>query len=96
MVSGAWEREYDKWNGNPVPLKRDLSEEVAYVKDWYHRNATYLRDYVFLGVESEIRDMLSDKNEKQGRKTVYNMAGQRVSSSYKGLVIIDGRKQMRR
>lgn len=96
MVSGAWEREYDKWNGNPVPLKRDLSEEVAYVKDWYHRNATYLRDYVFLGVGSEIRDVLSDKNEKQGRKTVYNMAGQRVSSSYKGLVIIDGRKQMRR
>ena len=96
MASGAWEREYDKWNGNPVPLKRDLSEEVAYVKDWYHRNATYLRDYVFRGVESEIRDVLSDKNDKQGRKTVYNMAGQRVSSSYKGLVIVDGRKQMRR
>lgn len=37
--SGAWERECAKWNGNPVPLKRNISEELDYVKDWYHRNS---------------------------------------------------------
>ena len=38
MESGAWQREYEKWNNNPVPLKADIKEELEYVKDWYGRN----------------------------------------------------------
>lgn len=38
ISSGAWSREYKKWNGNPVELKNDLSVELDYVKDWYARN----------------------------------------------------------
>lgn len=92
--SGAWEREYNKWNGNPVPLKRDLSEEIAYVKDWYHRNAAYQDDYVYRGVESGIEQVVSPESRRQEPKTIYNMAGQRVGPGYKGLVIVGGCKQM--
>ena len=45
IVSGAWQREYAKWNNNPVPLEEDLSNEISYVKNWYSRNfenVTYL------------------------------------------------------
>ena len=38
--SGAWQREYDKWNNNPVPL--DLDEELEYVKKWYVNNIAAL------------------------------------------------------
>lgn len=38
IVSGAWKREYDKWNNNPVPLEEDITNETSYVKDWYNRN----------------------------------------------------------
>ena len=31
IESGAWEREYLMWNGNPVPLAQDLNEETAYI-----------------------------------------------------------------
>ena len=43
VSSGAWQREYKKWNGaNSIPLTEDLSSELAYVKDWYARNFTNL------------------------------------------------------
>lgn len=38
IESGAWSREYTKWNNNPVPLKEELADEVSYVKNWYSRN----------------------------------------------------------
>lgn len=37
-LSGAWEREYRKWDGNPVPLKESIFDELEYVKDWYRKN----------------------------------------------------------
>lgn len=43
VSSGAWQREYKKWNGaNSIPLTEDLSSELSYVKDWYVRNFTNL------------------------------------------------------
>ena len=38
VASGAWEREYEKWNGNPVPLKESIADELEYVKEWYREN----------------------------------------------------------
>lgn len=38
VTSGAWEREWNRWNGNPVPLKKSLADELLYVKNWYKRN----------------------------------------------------------
>ena len=44
LTSGAWEREYNKWNENPVPLKPSITEELDYVKDWYGKNYESLYD----------------------------------------------------
>ena len=47
--SGAWQREYDKWNGIPHDLKENLDEEASYVKGWYSRNFQNMN--TILGVE---------------------------------------------
>ena len=37
-ASGAWSREYSKWNGKPVALYENIADETSYVKGWYARN----------------------------------------------------------
>ena len=41
--SGAWEREYNKWNGNPVELKEVLQDEVDIANEWYLNSWSTLR-----------------------------------------------------
>lgn len=53
--SGAWQREYDKWNGNPVPLYQNLADEASYVKDWYVRNYQNVCD--IMNVETGITNV---------------------------------------
>ena len=54
--SGAWQREYDKWNNNPVPL--DLDEELEYVKKWYVNNISALNK--ILGITTDISSVYLD------------------------------------
>ena len=43
VSSGAWEREYNKWNGsNSIILSENLSEELNYVKGWYESHFKHL------------------------------------------------------
>ena len=49
VQSGAWQREYEKWNGNPRELKEDIAEETGYVKGWYARN--YKNMFEILGLK---------------------------------------------
>lgn len=42
IKSGAWKREYEKWNGNPVPLGASPETELTYVKEWYKKNYVHL------------------------------------------------------
>ncbi len=36
--SGAWEREYERWNGNSFDLLKDIENEASYMEQWYVRN----------------------------------------------------------
>ena len=95
LTSGAWEREYNKWNGNPVPLKQSIAEELDYVKDWYGRNYEFLRDTFqleqmgVLNVPETIstgQDSL-DENGWKYADGVYLMDGRKIrkSSDIEGL-----------
>ena len=42
LKSGAWKREYNKWNEKPVPLEESPLEELKYVKNWYQKNYIHL------------------------------------------------------
>ncbi|MCM1312552.1 MAG: CotH kinase family protein [Bacteroides sp.] len=89
-LSGAWEREYTRWNNNPVALKEDVSEELEYVKDWYQRNYNMLYDYF------DIPNAIPTVENKHTRFGIYTLEGRKINSAPenlpKGLYIINGEK----
>lgn len=93
-ASGAWQREWRKWNGNPVVLHQDIGEEVAYVKDWYRRNCLHLTNDLFEGIASGVGEV--DGPSADDAETVYDLMGQKVNAAYKGIVIKGGKKMLRR
>ena len=93
--SGAWEREYAAWNGNPVPLKKNLTEEGAYMKAWYSLNFRHMNEEVFKGITSGITD-ISESTAVNSSATLYNVQGQKVKPGYKGIVIMKGKKLLQR
>ena len=91
--SGAWQREYDKWNGNPVPLKRDLADEVEYVKKWYKKNFDHLADVTFKDYGTTgVPAVTGENSHNDGNNNLYNIMGQKVGNDYKGIAIRKGRK----
>ena len=90
VASGAWERERNKWNGNPVPLKESLAEELLYVKDWYKRNHAYLCEQY----ESEATKLVSTF-ANTNTNNVYMLDGRKVNNANslrKGIYIVNGKK----
>lgn len=93
LNSGAWQREYDRWNGNPVPLKESLSDELDYVKRWYADNYNSIcRQWG--GAPYTSAPGYYDTNPE---RIIYLPDGRRVDMSRdllpgKGLYIIDGKK----
>lgn len=88
--SGAWQREYDKWNGNPVPLTEDINEELAYVKDWYARNLQSVSEA--LGVETGITTVKADSGNRQEKRYTLDGILLPENVTYKGIIISNGKK----
>ena len=94
MESGAWTREYRKWNGNPVELRQDIHDETAYVKDWYRRNCIHLSKDIFNDIASGISKVNAESSTDH--EAAYDLTGRKVESSYKGIVINRGRILLRK
>ena len=77
--SGAWQREYDKWNNNPVPL--DLDEELEYVKKWYVNNVAALNKVLGV-IADDIPYVFQDTDSYNIR--MYNIDGKRIMSNPTG------------
>lgn len=88
VTSGAWAREYEKWNGNPVILTENPQDELNYINQWFHKNHVYLNNY-FKDIDTGI-SLLQDDIQKN--KIKYNLSGQKVSENYKGIIIYNGKK----
>lgn len=90
--SGAWQREYDKWNNNPVPL--DLDEELEYVKKWYVNNIAALNKVLGV-IADDIPYVFQDTDSYNIR--MYNIDGKRIMSNPFGrrIYIENGRKIIR-
>ena len=94
IESGAWQREYYMWNNNPVPLQEDLTKETEYIKDWYSRNYANLADNIFKDIASGIRSNAT--TTPTASPTLYNIMGQRVDATYKGIVVVGGKKAVQK
>lgn len=53
ITTGAWNREYNRWNNNPVSLNANLNDEIDYVNMWLDGNAAYIN------TQLEIDDLTS-------------------------------------
>ena len=90
--SGAWEREYEKWNGNPVPLKKHIADEMVYVKKWYSKN--YLNLCAQLDTDIPTGNMGTASYQSSANR-VFTLDGRRISRkdiTRKGIYIVDGKK----
>ena len=91
VKSGAASREETKWSedsdigGYPLNFK----SEIEYIKNWIINRLNYLDTNQFPN-STNIYDVYRSEGSKQ--KSVYNMLGQKVGSSYKGLKIMNGKK----
>ena len=88
VASGAWQRERERWDGNPVTLKESPLDELEYVKDWYQRNYDAL-DAQFESVG------IDDATVPQPSATVFTLGGQVATSTFRpGIYILNGRKRV--
>ena len=93
-ASGAWEREYNKWNMDPVPLRASVEEETDYVKHWYVKNHESLcSQFGTVPVYTAI----DEARASVPAAAVYTIDGRKVNQSdphrlQKGIYIIEGRK----
>lgn len=88
--SGAWKREYEKWNGNPVPLKENITDELEYVKEWYAMNYKKLCAQFDEIIATDIKVA----SHISSAKVVYMLDGRRIDENAmrKGVYIINGKK----
>lgn len=94
--SGAWQREVEKWNNNPVELQPSIADEMQYIKTWYASN------YNSLCQQWNTATGISEATTDSGKHDVYDLQGRRirtgVDSSYSlnglkaGVYILNGKK----
>lgn len=88
-VSGAWEREYQKWNGNPVPLQESIFDELDYVKDWYKKNY----DNLCAQFDALLPSSVPHTASKSPDATIFTPDGiPHHKPTRKGLYIMNGKK----
>lgn len=92
IVSGAWDREVAKWNGNPVPLKESLRDELEYVEGWYAKNYAKLCNHFGTDITGIVQ--VSAPQTPDG---IYTLDGRKISARSvnqlaKGLYIVKGCK----
>ncbi len=88
--SGAWQREYKKWNKNPVELTESIYDELNYVKQWYKGNRENL--FTQFGIEDGITLPFMDSPNK----AIYDVRGNRIHNELyalpRGFYFINGQK----
>lgn len=88
--SGAWEREYARWNGNPVPLKENVADELEYVKEWYSKNYEKL----CAQFDDVIATDMKVASHNSSARVVYTLDGRMTNehAMHKGVYIVNGKK----
>ncbi len=42
VESGAWQREFERWQGTGVDIPLNINDEIQYVMQWYDKNINYI------------------------------------------------------
>ncbi len=89
---GATTREERRWSGDPdiADLPLDFANELEFIKEWLQQRLDYLDS--FFNDPLVIRNVRTDI---PAQNMEFNPLGERASSSYRGIVITKGRKDLR-
>ena len=92
MDSGAGSREEQRWSNDSdiSGLTLNLQGELEYIAEWIATRCKYLDSYW-----SETTSIVEQRVDAVP-KYVVNIYGQPVDDNYKGIVIINGRKVIRK
>ncbi len=92
--NGAAHREAAKWSGDSDLGGNvlDFEKELNYIKDWIAKRLDFLDLKYSYAETSGINDIAVRRNSN----VVYNIQGQKVSPSYRGIVIVNGKKRYRK
>lgn len=90
--NGAAHRESAKWSGDTDLGNNvlDFEKELNYIKDWIAKRLDFLDKKYNYAETSGISDIAVRRNSDAN--AVYNIQGQKVSPSYRGIVIVNGKK----
>lgn len=90
IASGAWQRERERWDGAPVPLKASPLEEIQYVRDWYWRNFLSLCGQ--FGTDTATMHV-HGAGEAASRGGTYTLGGRKAGNRpVRGIYVAGGRK----
>lgn len=90
--SGAWQREREEWNYNPVTLWTTARDGAAYLAEWYQANHALLDELLLPHQSTDIKGIV-DLPLNTDHPT-YDLQGRKVQSSVKkkGIYIHDNKK----
>ena len=92
-LSGAASREEDKWSEDS-DVKGEVinfENEIYYISYWLARHLTYLEEHQFKNIDEPTTYIQSVAPTKTSAHT-YNLYGQKIGESYRGIYIKDGKK----
>lgn len=92
---GAAKREETKWSGdNDIShLNLNFASQLEYIKNWFKKRLEFLDDKFDYNSSTGIKDIQSNNPPHNAlNNDIYNLQGQKVSPSYHGIVIRNGKK----
>ncbi len=91
-ASGAALREERRWSGDSDigGYELNFNKELSYIKDWIHQHIAFMNS-PSSPILTSVRNV-SQYDDRKQEEYIYNILGQKVDDSYRGLVIKNGRK----
>lgn len=92
--SGAMSREEAKWSGDTDlgGLELNFKKQLSYIENWIRLRLMYLDGVYHYYNSTGISNVHNNSDKDFGNGNFYNLQGQKVSTSYRGIVIMNGRK----
>lgn len=96
--SGAANREQAKWSGD-TDIKGhqiDWESELSYIKNWISQRLNFVDPKYNYTSTTGITTVNDNARLRPVDNKMYNLQGQQVGNSYKGIVIVNGKKIIKR
>ena len=91
-LTGAWQRDRELWNYNPVTLGATAQDEAEYITEWYQSNHDALDELLLPHQSTDITSVQGEGGLTNG---YYTLSGQRINGQrllQKGIYIYGNKK----